>query len=358
MSALRKYTFELEFDENGEIVRPEEEEEALEEVEDLPPPEPTFTKAELEAAREEGYTAGRDEMRAEAEASTETSAMLALNALAEHFAGISEAQDAAIEEIRRESVAIACAVTRKMFPSLAQQVALPEIETVIQNCLREYITEPRIFVRVHEDVREMVKEKTEAIVEQTGFRGDLIVVAEPGLGRSDCVLEWGAGGAERRTEWLWQNIDREVADALGVPVEQLEAFPWSPAADTAAAEEAAADTTADAAASKNAAETGAAITEADAEADADITEISVADTAGDLDDTGAGDGNTGETIEGETQTMDAPEVDSLSDTDSLSDNAGPMDGEPETDIPEMGDTETDDTEIEILPPEDPDNPQT
>ncbi len=241
MSALPKYTFELEFDENGEIVNQVEEEEELEEPEDLPPPEPTFSKAEVEAAREEGHKAGREEMRTEAEAATETSAMLALNALAEHFAELSAAQEAAIEEIRRESVAIACAVTRKMFPNLAKDMALPEIESVIHTCLREYITEPRIFVRVHEDVREMVKEKTDPIVEQTGFQGDLIVVAEPGLGRSDCVLEWGAGGAERRTEWLWQNIDREVADSLGVAVEELEAFPWGPRAKAPVDEDAETD---------------------------------------------------------------------------------------------------------------------
>ena len=231
MSALPKYHFDLEFGENGEIINQVEEKEDLEEHEDLPPPEPTFSLAELQDAREEGHRAGREEMRAEAEAATETSAMLALTALAEHFAGLSAAQEAAISEIRREAVVIALAVTRKMFPNLAQDMALPEIESVIHTCLREYITEPRIFVRVHEDVRDLVKEKADPIVEQTGFQGDLIVVAEPGLGRSDCVLEWGAGGAERRTERLWQNIDREVADALGVAVEELEAFPWGPGAE-------------------------------------------------------------------------------------------------------------------------------
>ncbi|MEX2644448.1 MAG: FliH/SctL family protein [Acetobacterales bacterium] len=238
MSAARKYIFDVEFDEHGRIVNPVEEEQVREEPEDLPPPEATFSKAELEQARAEGHAAGREEMRTEAEAATETAAALALDTVAERIAGLAGAQRDAVEELRRESVAMALAVARKMFPTLARRNALPEIESVIHSCLREYITEPRIFVRVHQDVLDLVKASITPLVERTGFRGDLVVVAEPDLGRSDCVLEWGAGGAERRTEWLWQNIDREVADSLGVAVDELEAFPWggrgAPASGSAA----------------------------------------------------------------------------------------------------------------------------
>ena len=50
-----------------------------------------------------------------------------------------------------------------------------------------------------------------------GFRGKVVLLADDGLGASDCRLEWADGGAERKLERIWNEVEELVRRALHEP---------------------------------------------------------------------------------------------------------------------------------------------
>ncbi len=178
--------------------------------EPLPPPEPTFSTADLEAARAEGFATGREEgIRLAAEAIgqqiAEASARI-LEAMDKLFAQ----QSAAADTTAREAVAVAVAIARKLLPVLAERGAAEEVSRLVAQALELTREEPRVVIRVAEALREPLEAHIRGLAEGRGFQGQIVMVADAGMAPGDCAIEWTSGGAERDTAALWQQIDAIV----------------------------------------------------------------------------------------------------------------------------------------------------
>ena len=205
MANPRKYLFDLSFDQPQGPVAVRF---------GRTPAEPTFSRAELDAAcaaaRQEGHQAGV----AEASAATEARLAEATEALASGIASLAGRAD----EIRRETEARAIElmrlVTAKAVPSLARKAPAGELEAMVIECLREAAEEPRIVLRVAPELFEPMRQRLDAIAQSHGFAGKFVLLVDESIGPADARLEWADGGAERNAARLARELDAALERAL------------------------------------------------------------------------------------------------------------------------------------------------
>ena len=200
MSAVTKFSFDTSFDLTDSY------DGHLQEQEELPP-EPTYSAEELAAARTEGFSEGHQAGFAESAASLENAAVQALNDIAAQLSSMAPMCQAGLDGCRRDSIAIAQAVARRTVDQLAQETALQMIEGVLGELLTRVIDEPRVVIRVHDDLLDSLQQRMPVVNEKSGFPGSVILLGEPELALPDCRIEWADGGAEYSHEAVMAEID-------------------------------------------------------------------------------------------------------------------------------------------------------
>lgn len=177
---------------------------------DTTPRAQTFTEDELAAAQEiaraEGLAEGLEQARKEFDGTADA----ALGEIARHLTDTQHAAD----KLRSESLSLALTVARKLAPALMAREPMAEIEAFVGECLADVIDEPRVVVRVTEDLLANMVERIDELTAVNGFNGKIVVIAEESLTGSDCRIEWADGGADRFREQVDSDIDAAVARYL------------------------------------------------------------------------------------------------------------------------------------------------
>jgi flagellar assembly protein FliH len=197
MGAISKFMFEQSFDSAGGTAPP-------------PKARKNYSPAEYDeavaAAREEGRAAGR----AEAVAEAEQVATVALKAAGEHLKALMGEAKARQDALTQELTKAAGAIARKLLPAYAKKQGVGEIETLVAECLGRLHDEPRIVVRVHDDVLDPVRQRLDALAASIGFAGRFVLLAADDIAPGDARIEWADGGVERDTARTWQEIETAI----------------------------------------------------------------------------------------------------------------------------------------------------
>lgn len=209
MAAPHKYLFDTSFD------QPDRPQKAS-----APPPrpiEPTFTRAELDAARATAHAEGRAEALAEASRSADQQTADALGAIARALAAVAASSEQAMSGVQRQAAAVLRTVIHKAVPALCRKDALSEIETLLVDCLREAFDEPRVALRVSPALFDPMQSRLTSLAVESGFGGKLVLLADERIAGSDCRIEWADGGAERHTKRLLADVDAALARLESIP---------------------------------------------------------------------------------------------------------------------------------------------
>ncbi len=243
---VRKFTFERSFDDASKLYLPHERrksEIAAEEAaraaaaaaeaaraavkakEPPPPPaiKPEFTKAQLEAAREEGYIAGHGAALEEAGTSREHYVADAVNLIAQGLEKLDEQQKAANVELEKIAMRMIFGIVRRMLPSFAEQYAVDNIENFVRTVLPVALGEPKILVRAHPMIAGDLETRLKGVFARASFQGTYTVITDYELQPGDCRLEWAGGGADRDEARIWRSVREAVAASYGdVDVDALD----------------------------------------------------------------------------------------------------------------------------------------
>ena len=217
MATARKYLFDVSFDQAKAPATP------------APPPEEKFSRAELDAAQVAARAEGREAGLAEANDAAAAKAAAALERLAQGVTALLAAQDATVAETQRQAIAALRVVVAKALPAYGAKGAVVEIEALTTKCLVEALDEPRVVLRVANDVYEPVRDRLEAMAAASGYAGRIVLLADETLSAGDARLEWADGGVERKLAEQLGEIDAAMArngDPAATPT------PPSPSGDT------------------------------------------------------------------------------------------------------------------------------
>ena len=183
-----------------------------------PPPEPTFSEADIDAARAEGLAAGQAAARAEYARSDAHRLADALNAIAASLNAMQPAIADGLAANARASIEIAAVLARKIAgAAAAQEIAAPVTE-LITECLPRLLDEPRIVVRVAEAALDPLRGHITQAAERAGYHGKVVLIGDPRLNQPACRIEWADGGAEYDPARIALEADAAVARFLaGLP---------------------------------------------------------------------------------------------------------------------------------------------
>jgi flagellar assembly protein FliH len=208
MNAPHKFLFDQSFD------QPDAPRAAAPRRAPAPPSEPTFSKADLEAARQQGDEAGRAAAFGEAAQSTEARIAETLSSVAARVEELLAARQRYADEAQRSACETMGVLLRKVVPALSRRAPLAELEALMSDCLRDAFDEPRIVMRVADTLFEPVQRRLGALTAAAGFAGKVVLLADETLGPGDARVEWAEGGAERDARRLMRDIDGALARAL------------------------------------------------------------------------------------------------------------------------------------------------
>ncbi len=189
---------------------------AAEEEKEAPPP--VYTEEEmaqaLTAARAQGVQEGR--RAAEDDAARRRHAIIeaATDRMLEETHRLLDEVESQGQALSRHAFELALAITGRVLPDAARRHALGEIEAVIANALEDRSEQPRLVLRIAEELFEDVRDAAELAAAQRGFEGRLIVLAETGMAAGDIRIEWADGGIERRTAAMLDQV-RQIAERFG-----------------------------------------------------------------------------------------------------------------------------------------------
>lgn len=121
----------------------------------------------------------------------------------------------------REAVRTGVEIARRLLPSLGKREAIGEVEALIRECLARLHDEPRLVVRVADELLDPVRQRIDKVTAAAGYTGRVILFADPTLQAGDARVEWADGGAERDSAAIWRDIDsaiqRFVEGGAGTP---------------------------------------------------------------------------------------------------------------------------------------------
>ena len=205
MKPSRKYLFETTFD----IEEPDND--AAQAA-----PEPTFTAAELEAAKQSAHADGMAAGLDQALRGLERQTAQALEETGRQLASLHERQTKSNEAVQRNALEVAVSVVRKLSPGIEARDGMSEVERVVVDSLQQVLDQPRVVIRVHDALMQALQGRLKAVSDSVGFTGQLVLIADDRLGPSDCRVEWADGGAERIGARIWSEIDAVIDRAFAI----------------------------------------------------------------------------------------------------------------------------------------------
>ncbi|WP_413207549.1 flagellar assembly protein FliH [Rhodospirillum sp. A1_3_36] len=249
MGDIQKFLFDRRFDRADGFGEDEEEEDTAtasseqsaepEPEEPPPPPPPMFTTAQMEAAREEGYIGGHTSALNEASMATERMTALALDEVARRLDSLRDSHQIAVDALARDAARLVQFICRKVLPATAEENAIPEITALLADLLPSVLDEPRLVVRVHPDVTDMLRLRLDPVIAQSGYEGRVLITPDTRISTADCRVDWGEGGMERDTGRQWAEIEALIDHHVNgpTPVSRTEKGTETAASDQRAAPE-------------------------------------------------------------------------------------------------------------------------
>ena len=205
MKQAVKFTFDRQFDEApASAVKPAEPRQAEAAT-------PSYSEADVAAARAEGYAQGFAEGEKEAAAKADGEIAATLQSLAASAASLLSALDAKIAEQESDAVKLAHETAKRLASASIGARPETEIEAVLRECLSHLNREPHILLRVAPDMVDRMKETVDRMAMERGMSDRIILLGEPGMEKGDCTVEWADGGVTRDYEAMLARIDTAIA---------------------------------------------------------------------------------------------------------------------------------------------------
>lgn len=169
------------------------------------------SEADLTAARAEGFSAGQEHGRREAESQ--------FNALVGKLARSADKlvadEERRVAEIEEQAAHVAIVTAQGLARAALAERPHAALERAVRECLGHARLAPHLVVRVNEAAVEAVEGLLAGLARETGFAGRLVVLGQPDIAPGDGRIEWADGGFVIDGARLEQLVEQAVAGLFG-----------------------------------------------------------------------------------------------------------------------------------------------
>jgi flagellar assembly protein FliH len=156
------------------------------------------------------YQNGFDAAQREAKVQSDRRMALAIEEIAIGIKGIAGRFAGVEARMETEAVDVAVAVARKLCSELVAAEPLTEATALVSDCFRHLVSTPHLVVRINDQLYDAAREQIERVAKQSGFAGQLVILAEPDIETGDCRIEWADGGVVLERSAIDAKIDELV----------------------------------------------------------------------------------------------------------------------------------------------------
>ena len=166
-----------------------------------PPPAPGPTLAELQAAvaeaRAEAVERTAAQVRAEVEDSLKAREVAALEGLGRRLDDHHAAYRTILAGLRDQAHELIVEVARAVAPRAIARAPLADVEHLLEDLMPCLDAEPKLELALAPDLVPAGREILARIATTSGFRGEVVVAADPAMALGDAHLAWRRGDAVR-----------------------------------------------------------------------------------------------------------------------------------------------------------------
>lgn len=176
----------------------------------LPPPPPAVSDADVEAARQAGFEAGR----AEAERTLGEQLVRQRTEVSTVLLGVVESLKSAIPKVVRETerhlVALAMDIARKLVTDVPVTAGM--IETAVREALAEVEGVSEFHVRLHPEDLEMLKQTESSLLAPAPDGSQVRFHAAPEVSRGGCLVQTRFGVIDGRRETRFDLLKKSLLE--------------------------------------------------------------------------------------------------------------------------------------------------
>jgi flagellar assembly protein FliH len=165
---------------------------------------------QIAAAEAKAYQNGFDAAQREARVQSDRRMALAIEDIAVGIKGIAGRFAGVEVRMETEAVDVAVAVARKLCSELIAAEPLAEITALVCDSFRHLVSAPHLVVRINDQLYDAARGQIERMANQSGFAGQLVILAEPDIETGDCRIEWADGGIVLERTAIDAKIDELV----------------------------------------------------------------------------------------------------------------------------------------------------
>lgn len=171
----------------------------------------------IQRINDDAYLKGKEEGYSEALGSIDKNCEILLENISRSMMEIINSHEEQIILMEKNATSLVLAIIRKLAPAIVNDMPLKEIENLVSQCLSNNPLEPRVVIRIHEQILPLLRKKIDSIQAMSDYSGQIVLISEEMANMSDCRVEWTDGGAERDYESLMQSIEEMVQVFIDAP---------------------------------------------------------------------------------------------------------------------------------------------
>ena len=177
----------------------------------------TYTN-KMQKLSDDAYADGKEEGYRDALQSLEKNCETILEGINSTLTSLFSRHEEQVVAMEKNATALVLAITQKLAPALVAEKPIKEIEQLVQECLRNNPLEPRMVIRVDEQMLPLLKTKIDSLQTANDYNGEIVLISDTMTNISDCKVEWVDGGAERDFEGLMKSIEETVQVFIDAPI--------------------------------------------------------------------------------------------------------------------------------------------
>ncbi|MGK2870796.1 MAG: hypothetical protein ACSLFL_00905 [Alphaproteobacteria bacterium] len=185
-----------------------------------PPKKRTLTVAQIKEIEDAAFSAGLSAGEQAALLRIERQAEASLEQI---FAQCSTLMSAVSEQVcllRGHSAELALLIAKKLASALIAEKPTAEVEKLFLSCVANLNAEPRIVIRVSEELVDILKEKIDHMARKTGYPGRVVLIGDPDSRPAECQIEWADGGVTYRSSQQLELIDQMIAEYVSGTIQE------------------------------------------------------------------------------------------------------------------------------------------
>lgn len=173
-----------------------------------------YNEAEIDALKQEAFAAGEAAGKNAALSHAEQIAAQALSELSANYGALLSQVDQEIANLQAAAAELGSAAAHQLAPALMAREPLAEIEALFRECAANLRNEPRIVIRIPQELVAPLTERIDEIGRQIGYPGRVVVLGEPEFSATECQMEWPDGGVTRGSPAQTREIETMIANYI------------------------------------------------------------------------------------------------------------------------------------------------